>query len=1099
MYRYLISTILFLMGSVRLLAQPGEPFTQNFPPAAYQSDAYISSPQNWGIIQDNRGIVYVSNTTGVLEYDGISWKLVQGTGYTGRFQFAKNSEGKIFVSSNNDFGYLAPDSAGRMRFVSLWRHLKRKYPGFRAAKAAAVGRDVYFSTEQHVFRWSGRKFKVWGSKAGFAHIFSARNQLYAIDKAKGLCVLEQDRFIALPGAQGFDSLHVTALLPLPETKASKLNFFVVTFEQGLYKYENQALKKLTLGSSPSLDQEYFMHGITLADGSIALATVTKGIVMVNRKGKVKKVIDKQSGLSDNTVLHLYKDREGGLWAGLNKGISRIDYPSPITYLNETSGLDGIVLSILKKGKRLYAGTSSGLYITDEDTPELRFQKFPQLQTEVWKIVDLGDTLLIVSTPGVYVLASQVLKKVSPPRDDIIHKNIHQSKSNPYKFYVGSSDGLSVLTRVRGRWKWEGNIKGVGHDVIWLAEDKNGMLWASCDDNISAIDASREYGLQPPVRNYKPSAELAKKLHRFEAKSINGHIYFGTSEGIYSIKQKGKRLLLQPDSTFGALFANNSREAINLTEDQHGRIWLTSEFKTGPLEQSQDNAYAWDTIPLSRIPRVDVWTIHPDPEGVVWLGTTEGIYRYNPAVPKSYKTRQHTVLRKVKLSGDSTIFHGAFPQKGTASIEQTASFQLTLPHAIRSIRFEYAATSYDAPAQLMYSYMLEGEDKTWSHWTTETNKEFTGLDEGNYVFKVKSRNIYGTESLASTFEFSSLPPLYRTWWAYTFYGLCILLGLVALDRFQRRRLILREREKSRERELAQAREIERAYHELKQTQNQLVQKEKMASLGELTAGIAHEIQNPLNFVNNFSELGYELVEELRDGPLLQLPKEAKGEAEEILKSLDQNLQKIHHHGRRADAIVKNMLQHSRASSGETQLTNLNDLADEYLRLAYHGLRAKDKSFDCTLETSFDAKLEKVELVQQDMGQVLLNLYNNAFYAVKQKQQTNPEGYLPKVSVSTRRQGRRVEIRVRDNGVGIPENVKSKIFQPFFTTKPAGQGTGLGLSLSYDMITKGHKGGELNVATEEGEWTEFIISLPYVPVARERTAASTAPPPPANTFL
>jgi signal transduction histidine kinase/ligand-binding sensor domain-containing protein len=1099
MYKHLITTIFLLMGSIRLLAQLGEPFIQNFSPAAYQSDAYISSPQNWVIMQDNRGIIYVSNTTGVLEYDGISWKLVQGTGYQGRFQFAKNSEGKIFVSSNNDFGYIAPDSAGSMQFVSLLRHLKGRYPELSPVKIAAVGRDAYFSTEQHVFRWSGRNFKVWSSQAGFARIFSSRNRLYAIDKAKGLCVLEQERFKPLPGTHGFDSLNVTALLPLPATKASKHNFFVVTFEQGLYKYEDQALQKLTLDAAASLDQEYFMHGIPLTDGSIALATVTQGILIINREGEVKKVIDKQSGLSDNTVLHLYRDRDGGLWAGLNKGISRIDYPSPITYLNEASGLDGIVLSILKKEKRLYAGTSSGLYMADEETPELGFQKFPQLQSEVWKIVDLGDTLLIVSTPGVYILANQVLKKVSPPRDDIIHKNIHQSKSNPVKFYVGSSDGLSVITHRGGRWKWEGDIKGVNHDVIWLAEDKNGMLWASCDDNISAIDASREYGLQPPVRNYKPSAELAKKLQRFEAKSINGNIYFGTSEGIYSLKKKGTRLQLKPDSTFGAIFANNTREAINLTEDQHDRIWLTSEFKTGPLEQNQDNTYMWDTIPLSRIPRVDVWTIHPDPEGVVWLGTTEGIYRYDPAVPKSYKTRQHTVLRKVKLLGDSTVFHGAFPRKGTASIEQTAKFKLTLPHAIRSIRFEYASTSYDAPGQLMYSYMLEGEDKSWSHWTTETTKEFTGLDEGDYIFKVKSKNIYGTESLASTFEFSSLPPLYRTWWAYTFYGLCIIAGLVALDRFQRRRLILREREKSRERELEQAREIERAYYELKQTQNQLVQKEKMASLGELTAGIAHEIQNPLNFVNNFSELGFELVEELKDGPLLQLPKEAKREAEEILKSLDQNLQKIHHHGRRADAIVKNMLQHSRASSGEKQLTNLNDLADEYLRLAYHGLRAKDKNFECTLETSFDAKLEKVELVQQDMGQVLLNLYNNAFYAVKQKQQAGLEGYEPKVTVSTRRQGRRVEIKVRDNGVGIPENVKSKIFQPFFTTKPTGQGTGLGLSLSYDMVTKGHKGGELSVATEEGKWTEFTISLPYVPVAKERTAASTAPPPPANTFL
>jgi signal transduction histidine kinase len=200
--------------------------------------------------------------------------------------------------------------------------------------------------------------------------------------------------------------------------------------------------------------------------------------------------------------------------------------------------------------------------------------------------------------------------------------------------------------------------------------------------------------------------------------------------------------------------------------------------------------------------------------------------------------------------------------------------------------------------------------------------------------------------------------------------------------------------------------------------------------------------------------------------------------------------------RADAIVKNMLQHSRASSGEKQFTNLNTLAEEYLRLAYHGLRAKVKLFECTLSTSYDPKLELVEVAPQELGRVLLNLFNNAFYAVQQKQQLGIEGYEPKVIVSTGIKNGKVEIKVRDNGTGIPESVQRKVFQPFFTTKPTGQGTGLGLSLSYDIITKGH-GGELSVATKEGEWTEFTISLQYVPVRKEVSKSSPAPPPPAST--
>jgi signal transduction histidine kinase len=271
------------------------------------------------------------------------------------------------------------------------------------------------------------------------------------------------------------------------------------------------------------------------------------------------------------------------------------------------------------------------------------------------------------------------------------------------------------------------------------------------------------------------------------------------------------------------------------------------------------------------------------------------------------------------------------------------------------------------------------------------------------------------------------------------------------------------------------ELKEAYDQLKQTQTQLIQSEKMASLGELTAGIAHEIQNPLNFVNNFADLTLELAGELKEGAFLHLPDEVREEAEEILKDLEHNLQKIHHHGQRADSIVKNMLLHSRTSLGEKQLTNINALADEYLRLSYHGFRAKDKSFNATLSTHFDEQLGKVNVLQQELGRVLLNLYHNAFYAIQQKLKAADKGYRPEVSISTSLRDDFVEIKLRDNGIGIPQSNINKIFQPFFTTKPTGQGTGLGLSLSYDIISKSHM-GELAVESEEGEFTEFIIRLP-----------------------
>ena len=266
------------------------------------------------------------------------------------------------------------------------------------------------------------------------------------------------------------------------------------------------------------------------------------------------------------------------------------------------------------------------------------------------------------------------------------------------------------------------------------------------------------------------------------------------------------------------------------------------------------------------------------------------------------------------------------------------------------------------------------------------------------------------------------------------------------------------------------EIEKAFHDLKATQQQLIHTEKMASLGELTAGIAHEIQNPLNFVNNFSEVNTELIEELN----AELATGNLQLAKEIGNNIKENEEKIIFHGKRADAIVKGMLQHSRASSGQKEPTDINALTDEYLRLAYHGLRAKDKSFNASINTNFDTGIGLINIVPQEIGRVILNLITNAFYVVSEKRKASQNGYDPSVTVSTKKIADKIQLSVRDNGNGIPPDVLDKIFQPFFTTKPTGQGTGLGLSLSYDII-KAH-GGELKVETKEGKGSEFIIQLP-----------------------
>ena len=409
--------------------------------------------------------------------------------------------------------------------------------------------------------------------------------------------------------------------------------------------------------------------------------------------------------------------------------------------------------------------------------------------------------------------------------------------------------------------------------------------------------------------------------------------------------------------------------------------------------------------------------------------------------------------------------------------------------VLTISIDFAAIHFANNKSNRYQYKLEGLDKNWRDGGFTGNANYTNLPPGTYTLFIKGSNWDGVWSDGTkSIKIIILPPWWQTWWAYTLYGLLFLFLLWRFIKYQKEKTIRKERERTQQRELAQAKEIEKAYTELKSTQAQLIQSEKMASLGELTAGIAHEIQNPLNFVNNFSEVNTELIDELKT----ELTTGNMQQAIELANDIRDNEQKINHHGKRADAIVKGMLQHSRSSNGVKEPTDINALCDEYLRLAYHGLRAKDKSFNATMKTDFDESLSadeagigNINIIPQDMGRVILNLITNAFYVVDEKKKAPqpPEGgvpYEPTVTVTTKRlsspsgDGGKVVIKVSDNGSGIPQKVLDKIFQPFFTTKPTGQGTGLGLSLSYDIV-KAH-GGELKVETKEGEGSTFIINLP-----------------------
>jgi len=368
---------------------------------------------------------------------------------------------------------------------------------------------------------------------------------------------------------------------------------------------------------------------------------------------------------------------------------------------------------------------------------------------------------------------------------------------------------------------------------------------------------------------------------------------------------------------------------------------------------------------------------------------------------------------------------------------------------------------------------ENYEDAWGEVGNHRNAFYSNLPPGDFVFGVKAANGVRNEDAVSL-KLVITPPWWKTIWAYAAYVLLFVIGVRLVHVFQKRRVIRIERAKALAKEIQQAREIEKAYETLKATQAQLIQSEKMASLGVLTAGIAHEIQNPLNFVNNFSEVSQDLIKEIKIEH--QKPKNLRDDAleEEILDVLSINLEKIILHGKRADSIVKSMVEHSRTCSGQKELTDINALIESSLQLAYHGYCSKEKNCSCELKTILDETIPKVNIIPQDIGRVLLNVFNNAFYAVNEKLKMDKKGYKPLVRVTSKNLSKGLKIAIFDNGIGIPPNIKDKIFNPFFTTKPNGKGTGLGLSLAYDIV-KAH-GGEIKAESELGKGATFTLTLP-----------------------
>ncbi len=1087
-------------------------------------------PQNYVLATtvDHEGNIWFATLAGVSKYNGTSFtNYTTGNGLisdftNGLFVDSKKNiwissffgisiyNGKYFINPSIDTAFnngsgearnFTEDSNGAIWFGStngLYQYKNDQYKKFTTADGLADSTinniikdkdgNLLISTNKGVSVFNGQSFTPYTKiamkegKSPYLVYCDKNGNIWFDDRAGGLGKFDGTSTKIFTAADGYTNGRI--LNQLTEDKQG--NIWIANGTVGLTKFDgNNFLEYSTKSGLPS--------------GNIMALTADElGNIWVGTpNGAAKISYSYLSNLelpADESSNYIVIDEAGHKWtSGSGNGIGKYNSDQIAYYgkelLNHNSAITkpfidhagniwfGIWDNHLKAGELIkFDGVYYTIYSKQQGIPTGSIENiFEDNLNNIW-ICGYGGVTKLDGNACTNFESAQGLSVKG------FHSSFQDSKHN---YWFGSGDS--------GVYKFDGQSftlynkrDGLPHNFVNdITEDPLGNIWLATDGGAAKFDGHK-------FTTYRAAEGLGNIVADVEPDSINHIMWFNTILGLSSLQfdqLEDKNPVFQHyNQRTGFHFGFSIPRS--LVVDKQGVVWGGGSWSNGIFRFDYKASKNFKQLPIS------INNILLDNKNIFWqslkstgkqLTEKDSLSRMNEMTLKFGKPLSNEDLATMsasfsKVKFDSVTAHDFLPAG------------LVIPYQNNNISFEFAVISPSFGKSTRYQYKLDGYSKDWSNLSNKTEAVFGNVKEGEYTFHLRGFSSFGNMSEAS-YTFKVMPPWWRAWWAYSAYALVLILGIYLfvlwrINALKKEKILLEQLVSIRTAELNQS------LTHLKATQSQLIQSEKMASLGQLTAGIAHEIENPLNFVNNFSEVSNELMDEMN----IELDKGDIEEAKAIGADIKQNLEKINHHGKRADLIVKGMLQHSIAGSGAKEPSNINGICTDYIRLALHGIKAKDKSFDAKLITDFDESIEKINIVPQEIGRVLINLLNNAFYAVNEKKNCSltPKGgtktidgllhsYEPTITVTTRRLSsplgglsgelsEAVQITVTDNGIGIPENIVDKIFQPFFTTKPTGQGTGLGLSLSYDIVHA--HGGELKVESKEDDGTKFIIQLPVV---------------------
>lgn len=792
--RYVYHPIVAIAIGMTLICGPAagrDSETGRYPVFNFSPKEYDALEQNWCAIQDSRGIMYFGNNHGVLEYDGVNWTLIPPSTSSPVKSITRDADGRIYFGSIGEFGYLIPDSIGRLDYHLISEQLGEGYEDFNVIWETHVTDDgIIFQAYHYIFIWKDGELEVIPSEDEIHESFYAGGHLFLTFNDSRIGYLSENSILMIPEN---NIPKTSSIYGMVEREPG--NILIVTDLNGFYAMKfpqgdpaQAVVEKIRTHNDRFFSSIDIFNVVRVNPGRISLGTWGNGAVIIDSSFTILAVIDKNAGLQDQIIQGQYVDRSGNLWLALSSGISRVEIQNPLTHFGDGDGLLGTIQSITRFNDRIYATTNVGLFYMDHEyyNPEISrfkysvFKPVEGVDIECWDMITFrngSDEVLLFAT-NTSVLELTKDHKKNELLEDYVY-SIYQSKLDPRRVYIGLESGLTSIYRTNGRWEQEDKIAEVDEMITNLSEDHVGNLWMGTNEegilrlHIQRFEGNRigEY----TISRYHEDYGLPRGP--FIISQFRGPPSIATNKGLFKYNQMDESF--RPDSSYGDQFGDGSLYIHRISEYSEPEIWMVTfdenaeEFKyqVGYLKEEAPGEYTWVSEPFNQLSEELIHSIYQESDGIVWLGGSQGLFHYDMNAPEEYTKDYNAYVRRVELSSGELLFGGSFQDKqNIQSLIQQISFKPVLPYKENSLIFQYSAQPGEDESFTRYSYFLDGNDKSWSGWIPEPKKEYTNLREGKYVFRVRSRNIYGQISNEATYEFSILAPWYRKWWAYFLYVL-----------------------------------------------------------------------------------------------------------------------------------------------------------------------------------------------------------------------------------------------------------------------------------------------------------------------------------------